>query len=218
MWNAPGAPPSTAALLTALALGLTACGDDDGDKTTASEPATTSAQASAPDLVPFLMRKGEEPGFRPGAAPGATPTKRFTLEGVKAFAADMKLSSADVKRLREEGFIAFTAEPIRGPNDAAGVTNAAVFETADGAEHNLAYETRTDVIKSFGPVTGLERFDVPGVPGARGWTASQPPVGNVYWAQGRCVLVLGNQGPGDLTGPLTKGVQAIYKRTNGECP
>jgi len=36
--------------------------------------------------------------------------------------------------------------------------------------------------------------------------------------QGRCYLVLGNQGPGPFAGPLSTGVQAIYKRTNGQCP
>ncbi len=32
------------------------------------------------------------------------------------------------------------------------------------------------------------------------------------------MLVLGNQAAGDLVEPLSKGVQAIYKRTGGKCP
>jgi hypothetical protein len=43
-------------------------------------------------------------------------------------------------------------------------------------------------------------------------------VGNVYWAQGRCMLTLGNQGPGRLAGQLSTGARAIYERTDGACP
>ena len=61
------------------------------------------------------MRKDEEPGFRPGAAPGAMPRSRETITGVEAFAAEMRLTPADARRLRSEGFISFTVQPIRGP-------------------------------------------------------------------------------------------------------
>jgi len=74
------------------------------------------------------------------------------------------------------------------------------------------------VIRAPGPVENLRFFTVRGVPGARGWTASKPHVGNVLWVQGRCMLVLGNQGPGPFAGPLSTGARAIYERTNGECP
>ena len=67
----------------------------------------------------------------------------------------------------------------------------------------MAHELRTDVIRAFGPVENLRYFTVPGIPGARGWTAYKPHVGNLWWVQGRCVLVLGNQGPGPFAGPLS---------------
>ena len=217
MLGAAGAKQRTAVLAT-LVIGLTACGDNDGDDTTAREPANGSTRSSAPDVDRFLMRKNEEPGFRPGALPGATPRSRETITGINAFVTEMQLAPADERRLRNEGFISFTAQPIRGPRETAGVTNVAVFATPEGAKHNLAHETRTDVIRASGPVANLRRFTVPGVPGARGWTASEPHVGNVFWVQGRCVLVLGNQGPGPFVGPLSTGARAIYERTNGECP
>ena len=61
---------------------------------------------------------------------------------------------------------------------------------------------------------------VPGIPGARGWAASKDAhsVGNVFWVQGRCLMVLGNEGPGPFAGPLSTGAQAIYQRTKGRCP
>jgi hypothetical protein len=206
-----------AVALATFVIGIAACGDDDGDETTAPEAANGNARAGAQDLDRFLMRKDEEPGFRPGAAPGALPRSGGTITGVEAFVKDMPLASADTRRLRSEGFISYTFQPIRGPRT-AGITNVTLYTTAEGAKHSLAHELRTDVIRAYGPVANLRRFPVPGIPGARGWTASKPHVGNVNWVQGRCMLVLGNQGPGPFAGPLSTGARAIYERTNGECP
>jgi hypothetical protein len=204
--------------LAALVIGLAACGGDDGGETTAQEAANGKARSGVTDLDRFLMRKGEEPGFRRGAGPDQAPQSGGTITGVKAFAKDMHLAPADARRVRREGFISFTFAPLRGPRETAGITNVALFATAEGAKHNMAHELRTDVIRAVGPVANLRRFTVPGIPGARGWTASEPHVGNLWWVQGRCVLVLGNQGPGPFAGPLSTGARAIYERTNGECP
>ena len=163
------------------------------------------------------MRKGEEPGFRPGAAPGALPRKRETITGVNAFAKLNHLPAADARRLRSEGFVEFTVEPIRGPRT-AGLSNVALYKTAKGARHSKAHDLRADVIRALGPVGTLRFFTVSGVPGARGWTASKPHVANVSWVQGRCYLTVGNQGPGPYPAALGKAVRAIYKRTNGRCP
>jgi hypothetical protein len=204
--------------MLALSVGLAARGGDDGDEPTAQEAANGNPRSGARDLDRFLMRKDEEPGFRPGAAPGAAPASGGTITGVKAFAKDMHLAPADARRLSREGFVSFASQPIRGPRETAGITNVALFATAEGAKHNMAHELRTDVIRAVDPVANLRRFTVPGIPGARGWTASEPHVGNLWWVQGRCVLVLGNQGPGPFAGPLSTGARAIYERTNGECP
>jgi hypothetical protein len=203
--------------LVTLAIGLGACGGDDGDESMALEAANGNARAGAQDLDRFLMRKDEEPGFRPGARPDQAPRSRGTITGVNAFVKDMHLAPADLRRLRSEGFISFTSQPIRGPRT-AGVTNVALYETTEGAKHSLAHELRPDVVRALGPVENLRYFAVPGVPGARGWTGSKPHVGNVQWVQGRCMLVLGNQGPGPFAGPLSKGARAIYERTAGQCP
>ena len=216
MWGTVGAKLGAVALAT-LVIGLAACGGNDGDEPTAPEAANGNARAGAEDLDRFLMRKDEEPGFRPGARPGQLPRSRETITGVDAFVNDTHLAPDDARRLRSEGFISFTAQPIRGPRT-AGVTNVALYEAAEGAKHSLAHDLQPDVIRVPGPVENLRYFTVRGVPGARGWTASKPQVGNVLWVQGRCMLVLGNQGPGPFAGPLSKGARAIYERTNGQCP
>jgi hypothetical protein len=208
-----------AVALATLVLGIAACGDD-GEKTaTTAQAAKPAPPAEAQNLERFLMRAGEEPGFGRGARPGAMPASRQTIRGVEAFAKEMSLTRADAQRLRREGFISFTVAPIRGPGT-AGITNVALYETAEGAKHSLAHELRPNVI-ALQPLEDLRFFKVPGVPGARGWTASVPggpAVGNVYWAQGRCMLVLGNQGPGPFVGPLSRGARAIYDRTSRQCP
>jgi hypothetical protein len=216
MRGSSGAKLGAVALAT-FVIGLAACGDDDDDEPTAQEAANGNAQTGAQDLDRFLMRKDDEPGFRPGAAPGAVPRSGGTITGVEAFVEDLHLTQADGQRLRSEGFIAYTFQPIRGPRT-AGITNVTLYATAEGARHSMAHDLRPDVIRAFGPVANLRRFPVPGIPGARGWTASKPHVGNVLWVQGRCMLVLGNQGPGPLAGPLSTGARTIYERTDGECP
>src|SRR5882672_10409374 len=83
-----------------LVIGLAACGGDDGEKSKARAVATAEARPLAADLDRFLMRKNEEPGYRPGALPGAMPRSRATITGLDAFAKEMHLAPADVRRLR----------------------------------------------------------------------------------------------------------------------
>jgi hypothetical protein len=204
--------------LATVAIGIAACGNDGDNEPTAPEAANATPRALAQDLGRYLMRRDEEPGFRRGAAPGATPESGGTITGVKAFVSQMRLAQPDARRLRSEGFVSYAFAPIRGRRGAAGITNIALFETAGGAQHNMEWELRTDAIRAAGPVANLHRFTVAGIPGARGWTASEPRIANLWWVQGRCVLVLGNQGPGSLIEPLSKGARAIFERTNGKCP
>jgi len=205
--------------VAALMVGLVACGgNDDEPDASSSTPTESETQTDLPNLEPFLMQDGEEPGFVQGALPDAMPEELQTFTGVDAFAAVMRLPSADATRLTEEGFLAYTQVPIRGPKETAGVSNVALYETAEGAQHSLANDLQPGVIRGSGSWSGLEFFDVPGVPGARGYKASAPHVANVLWVQGRCYFVLGNAGPGDLVGRLSAGVKAIYERTNGQCP
>jgi hypothetical protein len=212
-----------AVALATLVIGIAACGNDGDNKPTAPEAANATPRADAQDLGRYLVRRDEEPGFRPGAAPGAMPRERETITGVKALVNEWHLPAADERRLSSEGFVSLTFQPIRGPRS-AGVTEVSLYETAEGAKRSLAHDLRADVIRADGPVENLRFFSVPGVPGARGWTASlrgEPAsraVGNVLWVQGRCLHVLGNQGPGPFVGPLSRGARAIYERTSRQCP
>jgi hypothetical protein len=200
--------PAMGGLVVALMLLAPGCGDDGDDG--AADAAGEGGPVSEQELLQFLMREGEEPGFRPVGQPA-------TDSGVDAYVKGQHLTPADERRLRSLEFISFTYQPIRGPRT-DGVTNVHLFATAEGAEQQMAHSLRSDTIQSFTPTAGVRRFTIEGVPGGRGWTGSKPNVGNAYWVQGRCLLVLGNLGPGPHAGPLSTGARAIYERTNGECP
>jgi hypothetical protein len=209
--------------LATLVIGFAACGSVGDNPPTAPTAANVTPRAVAEELGRYLMRKDDEPGFRPGPAPGATPRERETITGVEALVNEWGLTAADERRLRREGFMSLTSQPIRGLHS-AGVTEVSLYETAEGAKRGLAHDVRPDVIRADGRVANVRFFSVPGIPGARGWTASLPgepashAVGNVLWVQGRCVHVLGNQGPGPFVGPLSRGARAIYQRTSVQCP
>ena len=122
--------------------------------------------------------------------------------------------------MRSAGMGLATFQPTEGPNT-RGVTSVTLFASAQGAARWLAQEQREDYIRRHMPGGGkLRRFDVPGIPGARGWTASKDGhiVGNIFWVQGRCLMILGNESPGPFDGPLSTGAHAIYQRTKGRCP
>jgi hypothetical protein len=210
-------------LLMVSLLGIAACGDDNGDEggtTAAPDVETTSTTAAESDeaqpakvnLERFLMQAGEEPGFEPIEEPR-------TDHGVQSLAGGF--SADEVERLRRAGFISITFQPLSGDDHNAGVTTVLLFKTAEGARDWLEYETSDEGIDSAVPGAKPKRFTVRGVPGARGWTGRDRhdnPIGHVYWVQGRCEMVLGNEGEGDFVKPLSIGAKAIYDRTKGVCP
>lgn len=207
-------------LLIGSCLGLAACGGDDGneggtaaarDVETSATPAAESDEAEA-NVEPFLMQAGEEPGFEPVEDPR-------TDHGVQSLAGGY--APDEVERLRRAGFISITFRPLSGDRGNAGVTTILLFETAEGARDWLEYETSDAGIESMVPGAKPKRFSVPGVPGARGWTGRDRhgnPIGHVFWVQGRCEMLLGNEGEGDFVEPLSVGAKAIYDRTKGLCP
>ena len=189
-----------------LAIVASACG-----KSSTSPSAQSAASPATRELERFLIRANEAPGFAPSGKPE-------TLSGVRAFVADEEGTKADEERLRDHGFEVFVFRPLEGPSGAAGVTNVRLFATEDGATRELEYllsKIDKDVAHPL-----IERFDVPGVPTATGWTADKPEnetvVANVNWSQGRCVMYLGSEPA--FVDQLRAGVKAIYERTEGRCP
>jgi hypothetical protein len=178
----------------------------------APEAAKATAHRGKVDYTRFLMRDGEQPGFR--------RVESVVTEDAETFAQNARLTKAELRRMRSTGMGRATYQPTEGP-DSRGVTSVTPFAGAQGARQWLAQEQREDYIRRLMPGGGkLRRFTVPGIPGARGWTASKGAhvVGNIYWVQGRCLMILGTEGPRPFDGPLSTGAQAIYQRTKGQCP
>ena len=207
-------------VLLVVALVVTAaCGDQNEDESGSATPdvASTATTASQGDEVQpaevalerFLLKDGEEPGFeRLGAA--------RTETGVEAFVLGGDVPDDDAQRLRRAGFVAFMYQPVGVEGGNAGVANVHLFETAQGARDWLKWETREAGIHRQIPDTRIDRFTVSGVPEARGWTGTDlhgNRIGTVSWVQGRCMLVIANEGEGDFVKPLSTGATAIYERT-----
>ena len=85
----------------------------------------------------------------------------------------------------------------------------------------MAYETSLEAIRLQIPGATIRRFRVPEVPGATGWTGPDVhgnAIGQVYWTQGRCMLLIGLEVEGPKVARLSAGAKAIYERTGGTCP
>ena len=202
-----------AGLVVALAGGAFMAG---GCGSSTPEATKTAARSEKVDLTRFLMRDGEQPGFRRVESAITESAETFLQKSPQ-------LTEADKRRVRSDGMGPGTFQPTEGP-DTRGVTSVTLFASSKGAGHWLAHELQPRFIrKMLPPGSSKPRFfDVPGMRGARGWTAtlggSNHKVGNVHWVQGRCHLILGNEGPGPFAGPLSAGARAIHTRTKGQCP
>jgi hypothetical protein len=212
-------------LLTVSLLAIAACGGDNGDESETSaapdvDPTATTAagsdeaQPAEVNLERFLLRDGEEPGFKRIAAPR-------TDTGVEAFVQGGDVPDDEAQRLRRAGFLSFMFQPVAVDGGNAGVTNVHLFKTAQGARDWMRWETSDEGIHRQIPDTKIDRFADSGIRGARGWTGTDlhgNQIGTVFWVQGRCMMVIGNEGGGDFVKPLSTGATAIYERTKGRCP
>lgn len=197
--------PSLIALAGLACAFAAGCGDD-----ITRDVADAKPRPAKVNLERFLMQPGEEPGFKPIESPRVD-------SAVEPFG----LPPAGVKRLRRSGYVSTTFQPITGEDGSAGVTNVNLFKTEAGARAWMEYETSSEAIQDRLPGVKIRRFTVPGIPNARGWTGRDRHghrIGHVFWVQGRCMLVLGNEGDGPLVKPLSIGAKAIYDRTKGVCP
>jgi hypothetical protein len=147
------------------------------------------------------------PDLRPVASPETNSRDPFVL------------SEEGASHLQHSGYISTTYQPAEGDNG-AGVSSVMLFKTAAGAREWMAYETSDAGIESQLPGSKVERFKVSDVPGATGWTGPDlhgNAIGQVYWTQGRCMMLIGLEVEGPRVERLSGGVKAIHDRTGGTC-
>jgi hypothetical protein len=195
---------------------LSGCGSDDPAPATspddrASAPPSSASPATSPppgNLDQYLLRVDEGPGLEPMSSPQTDSGDPFPLpEG-----------GADV--LERSGYISSTYQTGQGDR-IAGVSSVLLFETEAGARDWMTYETSAEVLRHQIPDGTFTWFQVPDVPGATGWTGPDlhgNAIGNVYWTQGRCMMLISVETGGPRVEPLSAGATAIYERTGGTCP
>ena len=164
--------------------------------------------AASPNVDQYLLQVDEGPGLEPMSSPQTDSGEPFPLpEG-----------GAEV--LERSGYISTTYQTGQG-DSIAGVSTVLLFETEAGARDWMTYETSAEVLRHELPDGKFNWFQVPDVPGATGWTGPDlhgNAIGNVYWTQGRCMMLISIETGGPRVEPLSAGAEAIYERTGGTCP
>ncbi len=208
--------PAIVVALAGLLVMLTpGCGAEPDRATTGTAPTRTAptatdstATVAAPDLAPYLLRADDGAGLEPMSSPQIDTGEPF----------DLPENGAAL--LERSGYLSTTYVTAQG-EASAGVSSVLLFETAAGARDWMAYETSREAIQHQIPGVDIERFRVPGVPGAEGWTGPDlhgNAIGHVYWTQGRCMLLIGLEVEGPRVERLSAAVQSIFERTGGTCP
>ncbi len=180
-------------------------GTPDAVTPSTSGTATTSAP---PNLDQYLLQVDEGPGLEPMSSPQTDSGEPFPLP------------EGGAKVLERSGYLSTTYQTGQG-DSIAGVSSVLLFETEAGARDWMTYETSAEVLRHQIPEGKFKWFQVPNVPGATGWTGPDLhgyAIGNVYWTQGRCMMLISVETDGPRVEPLSAGVMAIYERTGGTCP
>jgi hypothetical protein len=201
---------SRLALAGLLGLLVAGCGEDaEPDATPQPESSDASSPATAaPDLTPYLLQSDELLDLEPVGSPQTMSGEPFELTE----------RGADV--LERSGYVGTTYQPAVGTG-AAGVSSVLLFESKAGAEDWMAFETSREALEAQVPDARITRFRVAGLPGATGWTGPDlhgNAIGNVYWTQGRCMLLVSLEVEGPRKGPLSSAARSIRRRTGATCP
>jgi hypothetical protein len=209
-------PFATLVIAIAVAAGpLSGCGSDDAAPASRDDRASASPTSAAPAASPpspnldqYLLQVDEGPGLEPMSSPQTDSGEPFPL------------TEGGAETLERSGYISTTYQTGEG-DSIAGVSSVLLFETDAGARDWMAYETSAAVLRHQIPDGKFKWFQIPDVPGATGWTGPDlhgNAIGNVYWTQGRCMMLISVETGGPRVEPLSAGAKAIYERTGGTCP
>ena len=201
---------AVAGLLGVLVVG---CADESDSTTKPTDAVVTSTAEDPATVAPvnvdrYLLGVDEGPGLHPLSPPQTVSGEPFPLpEGGAAV-------------LERSGYISMAYQTGQG-DGIAGVSSVLLFETEAGARDWMTFETSDEVLRHELPDGKFTWFQVPDVPGATGWTGPDlhgNAIGNVYWTQGRCMMLVSIETDGPRVEPLSASAQAIFARTGGTCP
>jgi hypothetical protein len=158
-------------------------------------------------VAALLVRPGEMPGF-------TFDGPRTVSTQVNEFAPTPK----DAARFRADGFADGATQQLRGPSGAVGISVGFVFATPSAAQRELL-RSLAESLASQGSAR-ITRFSIPGVPTARGFSATtgSQRATNVVFRSGRCMLLIGDIGKqSGLPATVKAAVRAVYRRVAGRC-
>jgi len=167
----------------------------------------STSDSRKPDLAlgAYLVQGNEEIGLQTTGPPVTSAT-------AKQWTAAIPNGQAEESRLETEGFeraISVQTASAHGQ----GVSWVLELQSAADATREQAAELRR-----FMHVPGrVDRFTVPGVPTAEGFTypGPDPQDANALFREGRCLLLVGDQEAAhDYRAPVVAAVRAIWARTN----
>jgi len=194
------------ALAGLLGMIMVGCGGEPDRATSTTDAATSVAPA---DLTRYLLQADEVPGLEPMSSPQTDSGPPFA-----------PLPEEGAERLERSGYVSTTYQRAGGER-IGGVSSVLLFEAEAGARDWMAYETSEEALRAQMPSSKIERFRVPDVPGAHGWTGPDlhgNAIGQVYWTQGRCMMTIAIEVEGPRVEPLSAAAESIYERTGGTCP
>jgi hypothetical protein len=203
--------------------------------TLVTKPALVNAD-EVMSLTAYLLKPGEMTGFTPGDARVYRSATAFE----KNLGDKPKQSRLKIGRYEDEGFVEAARVRMHSWADqtASGISNAMRFGTPIGANAEMKAQWQEALDRGRGAVRGagsssyliLRRFRIPGVPGAAAFAVTsnraadrlgvESGVAEGIFAEGSCVLSVANVSLSakNVIQPVISGIQAIHKRTGGDCP
>ncbi len=171
-----------------------------------STTAPPGATGSGSPLDVYLIRSGEEPGYAT-----QPPTDYKSPQAMETALGGY--SAADLRRLRSEGFQEAAVENTG--TSLGGLSFVFELGSPAAAKRDLAAEVAEDL---HAKQPGI-RFKVAAIPGAVGVaypnSAGGGGGGNVLFSEGRCVLLVGDEGDtSSFRQPALAAAAAIWQRTH----
>jgi hypothetical protein len=179
------------------------------------------ASAKPLPLRDRLIKKGEFAGFHPESSTHSFKTAKVWVAGGPHPSATQ--TSAEIARLRREGFVAVMAEFLdRGSARGSGLSWVMQLGSAASARAELKADLTENKTRTTASGGSFSAFSVPAIPGARGYRVSGGgTVGeNIFFADGPFLYLVGQGWSSADTHPptsagLIRAVTTLYRRVHG---
>jgi hypothetical protein len=190
-----------------------------------------SNAADASPLTSFLLKPGEIGGFVPGKA------RVYRTASAIRSAYGKRPTKSEIRRFETEGFVEAATVRIhdRLEKSAEGFSSVAEFQTRTGAGEELKAEMKAQLNSKVrntarGQYFVQRHFSVPGVSRVFGVVLQtnemaaqlgiESAIANALFVEGNCLFAVAVYRPAskEVVASVITGIQAISRRSEGECP